>query len=72
MAVLGQAVLGPCQGRFPGLELLDMSLRERVRRLVETNSDGEFTLAHRGWPESTLARVPSAVHIERLDAVDRQ
>ncbi|WP_049997837.1 tRNA guanosine(15) transglycosylase TgtA [Halococcus sediminicola] len=45
---------------------------EGVRRLVETNSDGEFTLAHRGWPESALARVPSAVHIERLDAVDRQ
>lgn len=38
---------------------------EGVRRLVEANPDTEFTLAHDGWPETALSKLP-----ERVDLYD--
>jgi 7-cyano-7-deazaguanine tRNA-ribosyltransferase len=35
--------------------------------LVEANPDTEFTLAHRGWPDEALRRVPPSVTITNLD-----
>ncbi|WP_266078493.1 tRNA guanosine(15) transglycosylase TgtA [Haladaptatus caseinilyticus] len=40
-----------------------------VARLVEENPETEFTLAHRGWPESAIRHVPQTVHIVDLDDV---
>ncbi len=40
-----------------------------VARLVEENPETEFTLAHRGWPESALSVVPDAVRTVDLSAV---
>ncbi|ELY93535.1 7-cyano-7-deazaguanine tRNA-ribosyltransferase [Natrialba chahannaoensis JCM 10990] len=39
---------------------------EGVTRLVETNPDTEFTLAHRGWPTAVLETVPAAVELVDL------
>ncbi|MFB6153864.1 MAG: tRNA guanosine(15) transglycosylase TgtA [Halodesulfurarchaeum sp.] len=41
-----------------------------VARLVETSEDVTFTLAHRGWPESALQRVPERVSLEPLSGND--
>ena len=38
-------------------------------RLVEANPDTEFTLAHRGWPDEALRRVPPSVTITNLDEI---
>ncbi|PSP76656.1 tRNA guanosine(15) transglycosylase TgtA [Halobacteriales archaeon QS_3_64_16] len=38
-----------------------------ITRLVEANPETEFTLAHRGWPNEALARVPPSVTITHLD-----
>ncbi|GAA0227421.1 tRNA guanosine(15) transglycosylase TgtA [Haladaptatus pallidirubidus] len=40
-----------------------------VGRLVEENPETEFTLAHRGWPESAVKLVPESVHLVDLDHV---
>ncbi|MGA9400676.1 MAG: tRNA-guanine(15) transglycosylase, partial [Haladaptatus sp.] len=40
-----------------------------VARLVEENPETEFTLAHRGWPESALSVVPDAVRTVDLSTV---
>ncbi|MFB6091646.1 MAG: tRNA guanosine(15) transglycosylase TgtA [Haloquadratum sp.] len=37
-----------------------------VARLVAANPDSSFVLAHDGWPESALERVPERVDLERL------
>ncbi len=37
-----------------------------IRRLVEANPDAEFTLRHRGWPETALAAVPDRVVAQTL------
>ncbi|WP_336364421.1 tRNA guanosine(15) transglycosylase TgtA [Halalkalicoccus salilacus] len=37
-----------------------------VARLVEANPGTEWTLAHRAWPDSALARVPGRVEVARL------
>ncbi|SFR51366.1 tRNA guanosine(15) transglycosylase TgtA [Halogeometricum limi] len=39
---------------------------EGVARLVAANPDTEFVLAHDGWPETALARVPDSVTLEPL------
>ncbi|MFB6309488.1 MAG: tRNA guanosine(15) transglycosylase TgtA, partial [Haloarculaceae archaeon] len=38
-----------------------------VRRLVESNPDVTFTLAHHGWPEDALAAIPDGVTSWNLD-----
>ncbi|SFG58417.1 7-cyano-7-deazaguanine tRNA-ribosyltransferase [Halopelagius inordinatus] len=42
---------------------------EGVARLAESNPDSEFVLAHDGWPETALARVPDDVTVEMLGRV---
>ncbi|ELZ33647.1 7-cyano-7-deazaguanine tRNA-ribosyltransferase [Halogeometricum pallidum JCM 14848] len=42
---------------------------EGVARLAEANPDTVFVLAHDGWPETALARVPDGVELEPLDGV---
>ncbi len=39
-----------------------------VARLVETNPESEFTLAHRSWPAGVLDRVPDRVEVVDLRA----
>jgi 7-cyano-7-deazaguanine tRNA-ribosyltransferase len=36
---------------------------EGVARLVDANPDTQFTLAHDGWPETALARLPERVDL---------
>jgi 7-cyano-7-deazaguanine tRNA-ribosyltransferase len=43
---------------------------EGVATLVEANEDTAFTLAHRGWPATALARVPADVALVDIDAID--
>ncbi|WP_101294297.1 tRNA guanosine(15) transglycosylase TgtA [Halegenticoccus soli] len=42
------------------------SAAEGVARLVDLNPDASFTLAHAGWPEAALSKVPDSVTVERL------
>ncbi|MFC6824120.1 tRNA guanosine(15) transglycosylase TgtA [Halopelagius fulvigenes] len=42
---------------------------EGVARLVESHPETEFVLAHDGWPETALARVPDSVTAEPLGRV---
>jgi 7-cyano-7-deazaguanine tRNA-ribosyltransferase len=39
---------------------------EGVRRLVQANSDAEFTLLHWEWPETALVALPDEVRVETL------
>jgi 7-cyano-7-deazaguanine tRNA-ribosyltransferase len=39
---------------------------EGVARLAESHPETEFVLAHDGWPETALARVPESVTVETL------
>jgi 7-cyano-7-deazaguanine tRNA-ribosyltransferase len=48
-------------------EVADGGLAIGIVRLVEANPDTEFTLAHRGWPDEALRRVPPSVTITNLD-----
>jgi 7-cyano-7-deazaguanine tRNA-ribosyltransferase len=41
-----------------------------VARLVESNPDATFTLAHFGWPETAIARLPDAVRTHALGDAD--
>ena len=41
-----------------------------VAELVESHPDATFTLAHREWPATALARVPDRVSVERLGDSD--
>jgi 7-cyano-7-deazaguanine tRNA-ribosyltransferase len=43
---------------------------EGITKLVEANSDAEFTLGHRGWPECALAGVPERVTARPLESMD--
>jgi 7-cyano-7-deazaguanine tRNA-ribosyltransferase len=42
---------------------------EGVARLVASNPDTEFVLAHDDWPETALERIPDAVSVESLHGV---
>jgi 7-cyano-7-deazaguanine tRNA-ribosyltransferase len=41
-----------------------------VARLVDSNPDVAFTLAHRGWPASALEQVPGRVSVVPLESMD--
>ncbi|WP_336024336.1 tRNA guanosine(15) transglycosylase TgtA [Halobellus salinisoli] len=43
-----------------------------VARVAETNPGSSFVLAHDGWPESTLERVPESVEIETVGSDERE
>jgi 7-cyano-7-deazaguanine tRNA-ribosyltransferase len=64
----------PLNAEVPEPERTDSEAYEAaargIVRLVEANPDVEFTLAHRGWSETALARVPESVTIRRLDDTD--
>jgi 7-cyano-7-deazaguanine tRNA-ribosyltransferase len=57
-------------------ERTDRAAREAaaagVARLVEANPDSSFVLAHDGWPDSALARVPESVEVESIGGERRE
>jgi 7-cyano-7-deazaguanine tRNA-ribosyltransferase len=61
----------PLNAEVPDPERTDRAAYEQaaigIARLVEANPDIDFTLAHRGWPDEALARVPPSVTITSLN-----
>jgi 7-cyano-7-deazaguanine tRNA-ribosyltransferase len=61
----------PLNAEVPAPERSDRAAYEAAAigtaRLVEANPGTEFTLAHRGWPDEALRRVPPSVTITNLD-----